>query len=174
MDKSNLLSLAKLLIVFKASFFLTLFIASSAFADNSLLGKVVGITDGDTISFMNDGRAEKVRLSGIDCPERGQDFSMQAKLAASDLVYGKVVKIATKSRDRYGRLIGTVTLPDGLNLNQKLVELGLCWWYEQYAPTDVVLKELEANARNKKKGLWSHANPTPPWDYRKKRKHKKD
>src|SRR5438094_928760 len=76
-------------------------------------GKVVGVTDGDTISVLHNGRGEKIRLHGIDCPEKWQAFGKKAKQFTSDLAFGKEVTVKVFGRDRYGRTIGDVVLPDG-------------------------------------------------------------
>jgi len=133
-------------------------------------GKVVGVSDGDTISALHNGRAEKVRLHGIDCPEKGQGFGTVAKQTASDLAFDKEVTVQTHGLDKYKRTLGDVILPDGRNLNQELVREGMCWWYRKYAPADVTLERLEAEARNVKRGLWVDPHPVPPWEWRKMRK----
>jgi endonuclease YncB( thermonuclease family) len=122
-------------------------------------GKVVGVADGDTISVMREGRAVKVRLYGIDCPEKKQPFGTRAKRFASEMAFGMEVEVQIKTTDRYGRVVGEVILPDGLSLNKQLVYGGLAWWYRKYAPNDRTLKALEAGARAAK-------NPTPPWEWR--------
>src|SRR5207245_8039450 len=96
-------------------------------------GRVVGITDGDTISVMHNGRAEKIRLNGIDCPEKGQSYGNKAKQFTSQLVFGKEVAIKDHGLDKYGRTIGDVVLPDGRTLNRELVAAGLAWWYRRYS-----------------------------------------
>lgn len=85
-----------------------LFALPSILEASSFTGKCVGVTDGDTISVMRSGRAVKVRLEGIDCPERGQDFGTRAKQGASDLVFGKTVTVEVTGEDRYGRTLGFV------------------------------------------------------------------
>jgi len=143
-------------------------LASPAFADFS--GPVVSVLDGDTIEVLNGHHTERIRLSGIDCPEKGQAFGQRAKQAASALAFGKDVTIQTHGHDKYKRTLGDVILPDGMNLNQELVEQGWCWWYRKYAPGDTVLEELEKSAREAKKGLWVDPAPIPPWVYRKARR----
>src|SRR5213594_2988209 len=150
------------------AFALILLPPTVALADFS--GKVVGITDGDTISVMHNGRAEKIRLHGIDCPEKAQPFGTKAKQFTSAMVFGKMVRVLTHGRDRYGRTVGDVILPDGANMNQALVKVGLAWWYRQYAPHDGTLERLEAEARAAKRGLWADPDPIPPWSWRKQRK----
>lgn len=133
-------------------------------------GKVVGVSDGDTISVMHNGKAERIRLSGIDCPEKRQAYGNRAKQFTSQLVFGKEVTVQVAGRDRYGRPLGEVVLPDGRNLNQELVKAGLAWWYRQYAPGNTALERLEQEARTAKRGLWVDPNPVPPWEWRKMRK----
>ena len=132
-------------------------------------GKVMGVTDGDTITVLHNGRSEKIRLNGIDCPEKAQAYGHKAKEAASALVFGKDVTVQTHGLDKYGRTIGAVLLPDGTNVNQKLVQDGMCWWYRKYSPEDTTLERLETEARNAKSGLWVDPNPVPPWDWRHKK-----
>ncbi len=90
-------------------------------------GKVVGITDGDTIRVMHNGRAERIRLWGIDCPESRQPFGTRARQFTSDLAFGKVVTVLVRDVDRYGRTVGEVLLPNGRSLNHELVMAGLAW-----------------------------------------------
>src|SRR5207247_5883541 len=92
-------------------------------------GKVVGISDGDTISVLREGKAVKVRLYGVDAPEKAQAFGTQARKFTGDLVFQRDVTVVVHTTDRYGRLVGDVLLPDGLSLTQELVKAGLAWWY---------------------------------------------
>ena len=130
-------------------------------------GKVVGISDGDTISVLREGKAVKVRLHGVDTPEKAQAFGTQARKLTGDLVFQQTVTVVIRDTDRYGRLVGEVLLPDGRSLNQELVKAGMAWWYRQYAPNDTTLAQLEAEARTAKRGLWADAHPIPPWQWRK-------
>jgi micrococcal nuclease len=108
----------------------------------------------------------KIRLHGIDAPEKKQPFGTQAKKFASDLAFGKTVQIIGSNKDRYGRLLATVILPDGRHLNEEIVYAGFAWWYRQYAPHDEVLKGLESDARQFRRGLWTDDKPIPPWEWR--------
>ena len=130
-------------------------------------GKVVGVSDGDTITVLQNRTPIKVRLHGIDCPEIGQDFGSRAKAFTSELVFGQVVKVVPRDTDRYGRTVADIILADGRILNHELVRAGLAWWYRKYAPDIGTLAELEAAARDAKRGLWSQPNPVPPWEWRK-------
>lgn len=141
-----------------------LVIPALAFADFS--GKVVGVSDGDTIRVLHDGVAERVRLNGIDCPEKSQPYGHAAKQFTSVRVFDQEVTVQAISKDKYGRTIGDVTLPDGANLNRELVRAGLAWWYREYSK-DVSLGDLENEARLARQGLWAEPHPLPPWEFRK-------
>lgn len=132
-------------------------------------GKVIGVSDGDTITILFQGEQKKVRLSGIDCPEKTQDFGQQAKAFTSKFAFAKKVKVVSVGHDRYQRTIGEVFLPNGKNLNNLLLSNGFAWFYEQYSK-DAKKRELETSARKAKLGLWSHKDPHAPWAYRKQRK----
>jgi micrococcal nuclease len=132
-------------------------------------GPVVSVLDGDTIEVLHNNRAERIRLSGIDCPEKGQAYGNNAKHAASALVFGKEVTLQTHGKDKYGRTLGDVFLLDGTNVNHALVKDGWCWWYRKYAPADTVLEGLEKDARDARKGLWADPQPVPPWEWRKRK-----
>ena len=101
----------------------------------SFSGRLVGVSDGDTITVMHSGVGEKVRLNGIDAPEKAQAFGARAKEFVSSEAFGKTVTVKPKEKDKYGRTIGEVTLPSGESLNQKIVKNGYAWWYRKYAPT---------------------------------------
>jgi endonuclease YncB( thermonuclease family) len=131
-------------------------------------GRVVGVSDGDTITVWHDGNGERIRLNGIDCPEQGQPFGKQAKQFTSTRVFGATVTVQKKERDRYGRTVADVILPDGRYLNRDLVTAGLAWWYRKYAPGDTDLEQLEQEAREAKQGLWADPDPIPPWEWRKR------
>ena len=96
-------------------------------------GRVVGVSDGDTIKVMHNGRAEKIRLHGIDCPEKAQPFGTRAKQFTSEMVFGKTVTLHVTDTDKYGRTVADVILPDGRSLNRELVAAGLAWWYRKYS-----------------------------------------
>lgn len=133
-------------------------------------GKVVGVSDGDTISVMRDGREEKVRLNGIDAPEKSQAFGTRAKQFTSSLVFGRMAGVYYQKRDRYGRILGNVVV-DGKDLSRELLKAGLAWHYRQYS-RDSKLQALEDQAHAARRGLWRDEDPTPPWQFRKERKSK--
>lgn len=135
-------------------------------------GKVIGIKDGDTFEVLYEGQPERVRLAEIDCPEKSQPFGNNAKQFASDLCFGQNVTVSSDGkRDRYGRIVGTVITEGGGNVNEALVKAGLAWHYKAYSES-AALSEMELQARSRKIGLWADENPTPPWEWRKK-KHKR-
>ncbi len=147
---------------------LLFFIATWLAVSHSFLGKVIKITDGDTIIVITENQQQiKIRLDGIDCPESKQDFGTRAKQAVSDLCFGKQVKVVYSGKDRYGRILGTVYIGNK-NINKELLRMGLAWHYKLFNK-DKELAKLEQEARNKRIGLWSHPNPIPPWEFRKRR-----
>jgi endonuclease YncB( thermonuclease family) len=147
---------------------LTLLIAMPVHAAAPLTGRVVHVSDGDTVVVLTSGREEvKIRLHGIDCPEAKQPFGQAAKRQTLALAGGKDVTVLPLDTDRYGRTIGEVFLSDGTSLNKALVSMGYAWWYQRYAPRDAELAALEAEARRARRGLWADANPAPPWEWRK-------
>ena len=144
---------------------LVLLLLSSPSFGAELIGKVVSILDGDTFEVLHNNHAERIRLSGIDCPEKGQAYGQKAKHAASVLAFGKDVTIQTHGHDKYTRTIGDVILLDGSNVNHTLVRDGWCWWYRKYTPRDTMLEALEKEARESRKGLWADLHPVPPWEW---------
>ncbi len=142
-------------------------VASAAAARSSTLtGKVVGVADGDTVTVLVDHhRRVRVRLHGVDCPEKKQAFGKRAKQLTSRLVFGKTVRVKVATTDRYGRTVGEVFVGDQ-SLNEALVKAGLAWWYKKYARRAKVLAVLEDEARRARRGLWADPNPTPPWTFR--------
>jgi len=131
-------------------------------------GKVVAVTDGDSISVMREGRGTPVRLNGIDAPERGQAFGSAAKKHLSDLIFGQTVRVEVKTRDRYQRIVAEVYTAGGSHVNHEMVRAGYAWWFRRYARRDARLEALEAEAHDGRRGLWQDASPVPPWEYRRR------
>ena len=129
-------------------------------------GKVVGVTDGDTLTLLTPEKQQiKVRLAEIDTPERGQPWGTKAKQALSDLAFGKEARIEYRDTDRYGRIVGRVYVGD-IDVNAELVREGHAWVYRQYV-TDRSLFALEEQAKANGRGLWRLPEAeTPPWDWR--------
>lgn len=134
-------------------------------------GIVIKIHDGDTISVVRRGHAEKVRLAGIDCPELRQAFGQRAKNFTSSLAAGQMVAVHVQGKDEHDRHLGVVTLPDGRVLNRELVKAGMAW--RAKGSKNKQVSQLEKDARRAKRGLWSETDPTPPWEYRKVRNAKR-
>ena len=137
-------------------------------------GLVVRVSDGDTLTVMHSGRGEKVRLYGIDAPEKGQDFGVRAKVFLSNEIFGKTVSVNPREKDKYGRTIGEVTFQSGEKVSQKIIKNGFAWWLKKYASKDKILERLESEAREQRLGLWSKENPIPPWDFRHRKSTKKE
>lgn len=151
--------------------FALLLSAVPAFAE-TLVGKVVGVTDGDTLTLLTpEVRQVKIRLADIDTPESHQPYGTQAKKALSDLVFGESVSVEVTTIDRYGRSIGRVTA-NGTDVNAELVRSGAAWVYRKYSH-DPALLLLESQARDARLGLWSlpEADQMPPWEWRAARRH---
>ncbi len=138
---------------------------------NSVSGKVIRIVDGDTITILDAQNVQhKIRLQGIDSPERNQAFYQVARKNLSALVYGKQVTVDYAKIDRWGRLVGKVSL-DGNDECLEQIKAGLAWHFKRYEneqpSSDRRLYDgAEQEARALKRGLWQDPNPTPPWEYR--------
>ena len=141
------------------------------FTATEIEGKVVAVTDGDTITVLAGKEQVKVRLDGIDAPERRQAFGTVAREKLAELVFEKPVKVITKGKDRYGRTIGTVIAGER-SVNLEMVRAGLAWHYVEYSK-DAELARSEREARAAKRGLWADEAPVAPWDYRKRPAKKK-
>jgi len=107
--------------------FLLAAVAAATLLAENFTGKVVGITDGDTIRVMHNGVPERIRLWGIDCPESKQAFGPRAKQYTGDLAFGKTVTVRVKDIDRYKRTVAEIVLPDGRSLNREIVRAGFAW-----------------------------------------------
>lgn len=119
-------------------------------------GKMVGIIDGDSITVMHDGQAEGIRLYGVDCAEKRQDFGQKAKEFTSAELFGKMVDVSPVTTDRYGRTVAMVTL-NGRNFNRRIIEAGNAWVFQKYC-TNAECEDwnrIEAQARGNRLGLWS-------------------
>lgn len=139
----------------------------------SFEGKVVAVKDGDTYEILYEGKAVKVRLEHIDCPEKGQPFGKAAKEYASELCYGKIARVESHGKtDRYQRLIAEVYI-DQTCVNKDLLENGLAWHYTKYSK-DAEYAKLEEEARKFERGLWADHYPSPPWEWRKEKRSRKE
>jgi endonuclease YncB( thermonuclease family) len=130
-----------------------------------VLGQVVAVQDGDTLTVLLDRRQMKVRLKDIDAPELGQPFGRSSRQSLSDLCFGKTAAIEVGGRDRYKRAIAQVTCA-GTDANAEQVRRGLAWTYARYAPRDSPLFAVEHEARIARRGLWTDPTPMAPWNWR--------
>jgi endonuclease YncB( thermonuclease family) len=140
---------------------------SQAVGAVSFEARVVGITDGDTLTVLDDqNQQHKIRLAEIDAPERGQPWGDRAKQALSALVFSKTISVQQTDTDRYGRIVARV-FAGGQDVNRTMVEQGAAWAYRRYL-TDETLIATEARARRERVGLWSmsDAQTVAPWEWR--------
>ncbi|WP_153117674.1 thermonuclease family protein [Rhodocyclus tenuis] len=148
---------------------------ASATSADTITGRVVGVSDGDTITVLDgSNQPHKVRLAGIDAPEKAQAFGQASKQHLANHVFGRQVTLECSKRDKYRREICTVYVY-GQDQNLAQIEAGLAWWYRQYAheqePSLRMQYELaEHEAQIAQRGLWRDPNPTPPWEWRYERK----
>jgi len=159
------------------------FALASLSAHADFTGKVVAVADGDTITVLRAKEQVKIRLAGIDAPEKAQAFGNVAKQHMSDMVFSKEVRVDDRKKDKYGRTIGRVWVasaecqasdcPKTLDAGMALLTMGLAWHYKKYAKEQPEEEReqysfAETEARGKKVGLWSDAEPVPPWEWRHK------
>lgn len=156
--------------IIKTILFILLF--NTSVHAETLHGRVVGIADGDTITVLDNTNTQfKIRLAGIDAPEKKQDFGNASKKSLSDLVYDQQVIIDWTKQDRYGRIVGKVIL-DNVDINLEQIRKGMAWFYRNYQNElefDDRLNYLHAEeaAIQNQIGIWSLQSPIPPWDFRK-------
>lgn len=131
----------------------------------ALSGKVIKISDGDTITILQNKQQIKVRLYGIDAPEKKQDYGQRSKQFLASLIAGQVVEVEPKGEDRYKRTLGIIHYK-GQDINAQIVLNGYAWAYVKYSRIYV---DQEKTARENKRGLWQSSDPTPPWEWRKGR-----
>ncbi|WP_319201895.1 thermonuclease family protein [uncultured Ilyobacter sp.] len=142
------------------------FILTLSLFSQTITGKVIYVSDGDTIHLISNNQKYKIRFYGIDTPEKSQEFGLEAKEFTYKKIFGKIVNVDVKDTDRYGREVGVVYYANGKDLNFELVKNGFAWWYEQYARNNQQLRMAQDYAKINRLGLWSHPNPVAPWDYR--------
>jgi endonuclease YncB( thermonuclease family) len=126
--------------------------------------RVVHVFDGDTLITSRGGRAEIIRLFGIDCPEREQAFGAEAASFTSGIVTGKIIRVIPVKVKESRYELCKVYIGDKL-LNEEILEAGYAWHYKEYSKNEEWAK-IEQNARSARKGLWSEENPVPPWEFR--------
>lgn len=139
----------------------------------ALEGKIIKIADGDTITLLtSDYEKIKIRLYGIDTPEKKQAFGNRARQFTADKVGNKEVFIKEYGKDRYNRTLGIVEINGDTSLNEELLKAGLAWVYDKYCKIPICQKwkEIERKAIKNKIGLWQDENALPPWNWRKIKK----
>jgi endonuclease YncB( thermonuclease family) len=151
--------------IFARFLFLTLLLLTGVIHAQVYEGRVVGVLDGDTLVLLTpEKRQVKVRLAQIDAPEKSQAFGQRSKQSLSDLVFGKQVRVEQQDNDRYGRVVGRVSV-GSVDANAEQVKRGMAWVYRKYA-RDRSLFTLEEEAKSTKRGLWADPHTIPPWEYR--------
>jgi len=129
------------------------------------------VADGDTVTVLDGQKVQhKIRLAGIDAPEKAQPFGNRSKETLSDLAFDKSVTVGKDKRDRYRREVGKI-LVNGRDVNLVQVERGMAWHYKAYEREQSLddrklYDAAEISARSAKRGLWRDSEPTPPWEYR--------
>lgn len=135
-------------------------------------GDVVAVTDGDTIKVSRAGKIYRIRLYGIDTPELNQAYGPEARNFAARIIAGRTVEIEEIAQDRYGRIVGIVSL-GGNSLNEMLVKAGYAWVYDRYCRRKILCAELkrwEKEVRNARKGLFENENAVHPSVFRRNKK----
>lgn len=162
-------------ILLAAATLITVSVPSSA---DTLYGRVVSVSDGDTVTVLDSAhRQYKIRLMGIDAPEKKQAFGNRSKQSLSDMVFNRQVRVEYDKKDKYGRTVGKITV-NGVDANLEQVKTGMAWHYKQYqreqsASDRAAYADAENEARAVRRGLWQEAEPTPPWDWRRQQKARK-
>lgn len=152
-------------------FVASLFVVAPSVSD-TLQGRVVGVSDGDTVTVLDSMNTQvKIRLLGIDAPEKKQSFGSKSKESLSNLVFNKQVTVEYSKKDKYGRTVGKIIV-DGIDANLEQVKAGMAWHYKKYqneqsAEDRVLYSIAEEQAKREARGLWVDREPTPPWDWRK-------
>ena len=137
--------------------------------------QAVKVSDGDTLNVQKVengkfvGKIVKIRMFGIDAPEKTQDYGIESKQALEKLVNGKTLEIEEKNRDRYGRTVAVVYV-NGKNVNEEMVKNGNAWWYQEYDKKDTKMQAYQENAKKNKLGLFGKRGYVEPWNYRKEKK----
>jgi endonuclease YncB( thermonuclease family) len=150
-------------------------IAFNSVGAETLDGKIVSVSDGDTVTLLDSAKTRhRIRLAGIDAPEKGMPFGNSAKRYLSDLVAGRVVEVEVGKTDRFGRRVGKV-IAAGQDANLEMVKAGLAWHYKEYEREQsrvdrFAYAEAEGQARANRIGLWQDRDPTSPWTWRKARR----
>jgi|SRR5690554_1673689 endonuclease YncB( thermonuclease family) len=152
--------------------FLLFLLPISIYADE-LVGRTVHVSDGDSFIVLANGTEFRVRIQGIDAPERRQPYSRKARESLAEQIADKEITVQYDKKDRYGRIVGKVLVNDN-DVGLVQLQRGLAWFYRYYqqelSPEDkAAYAQAEDDARQKKLGLWSDNQPMPPWEFRRMR-----
>lgn len=138
-------------------------------AGSELAGRVVRVSDGDTITVLDATNAQhRIRLAGIDAPESSQAFGKVSRANLSHLVAGRTVRVVERGRDRYQRILGVVYV-DELDCNLQQLKDGMAWHYRQY-DSNPAYAAAESEARARRRGLWADPHAQEPWTFRKQKR----
>ncbi len=141
----------------------------------TIQGKVVAVADGDTITVLDASNTKhKIRLQGIDAPEKAQAFGQKSKQSLHQMVHSKQVSIEFQKKDKYGRTVGKV-VHNGNDICLEQLKLGMAWHYKQYESEQPkvdreIYSQAELAARSQAIGLWKDKNTIPPWVFRKQQR----
>jgi len=155
--------------------FLFLLLISARVPAVTLTGRIVGVSDGDTLTLLDAEHVQhKIRVAGIDAPEKQQPFGEKAKLSLSALTYNRTVEADCRKVDRYRRNV-CVVFVGGMDVGLDQVKAGMAWWYRQYAKEQtsrerIDYEQAESQAKLRRHGLWNSADQTPPWEWRRDRR----
>ncbi|MFT5467818.1 MAG: micrococcal nuclease [Verrucomicrobiales bacterium] len=133
-------------------------------------GKVIGIVDGDTFDLLTPAKSKlRIRIQGIDAPERGQAYYKASKQQLADLVFGKEATITLETIDRYDRIVASARTEQGTDVGLGMIESGYAWHADRY------LVSAEYAAAQKKAnedgiGLWAGIRPVSPEAFRGRKK----
>lgn len=131
-------------------------------------GKVIKIVDGDTYDVLTpELKTIRIRMNGIDAPEKKQAFGSRSKDHLAALCFGKTIRVVPISYDRNKRLIADSFTDSGLNLSREMIRSGYAWHFKKYSK-DKKMADDEDFARKKMAGLWADNEPIAPWEYRAK------
>ena len=131
-----------------------------------LEGICVGVSDGDSLHLeLPDGERVRVRLYGIDAPEKDQECALAARKKLGKLIYDKEIRVEVLDVDKYGRYVGKV-YAGARYVNRFMLKEGLAWHYKHYAADDELLAEAEARAKAAGRGIWSTESPCRPRIFR--------
>ena len=141
----------------------------------TLAGRIVGISDGDTVTLLDVNKVQhRIRIAGIDAPEKKQAFGTRSKSSLSDMAFNRAVEADCRKADRYQRQVCVVYV-NGKDIGLEQIRTGMAWWYREYSKEQTLherreYEQAESQAQRRQLGIWSHSNPVPPWQWRRDRR----